>query len=64
MVEVKISYKLLLQIKQYIEDVEVQIEGEWGSCRELDELLRDDAMPIIYYKLCETIDNIKNNRNK
>lgn len=42
---------LLDEIIKYIEDVEDKIEGEWGSRRPLDQLIKENAMPDIYYKL-------------
>lgn len=42
---------LLDEIIKYIEDVEDKIEGEWGSRRPLDQLIKENAMPDVYYKL-------------
>ena len=47
--------ELLLEIKKYIEDTEVTIDGEWGSCRNLNGLLEDKAMPPLYNKILELI---------
>ena len=35
-------------IKQYIEDTEKTIDGEWGSCREFEELYKANLVPDIY----------------
>ena len=40
--------KLLEDVKRYIERMEVQIDGEWGSCRELEELQEQELMPELY----------------
>jgi len=40
--------EFLLAVREYIEQVEVQIDGEWGSCRRLDELIADADMPELY----------------
>jgi len=46
---------LLPEIKAYIEQTEVTIDGEWGSCKNLDELLRDGEMPELYAKVCNLL---------
>lgn len=51
MENIEISKKLLKEIIKYIEEVEVQIDGEWGSCRSLKELVKDEDMPNLYNKL-------------
>ena len=38
----------LLALREYIERVEVQIEGEFGVGRSLEELIADDDMPPLY----------------
>jgi hypothetical protein len=43
--------ELLLKIKSYIEKVEMQIDGEWGDCRDLEQLIKDGVMPEIYDKV-------------
>ena len=43
--------ELLDEIITYIEDCEVQIDGEWGSGGTLSELIRDNVMPELYTKL-------------
>jgi hypothetical protein len=43
--------ELLDEIITYIEDCEVQIDGEWGSGGTLGELIRDNDMPKLYTKL-------------
>jgi len=42
---------VLDEIIEYIENTEKTIDGEWGSCRELKELIRDKQMPKLYDKL-------------
>lgn len=39
---------LLKQVKDYIEDAEEFIDGEWGRGRMLDQLIKDGAMPELY----------------
>ena len=43
--------KLDEQIVDYIERVEVQIDGEWGTCQSLEELIEASEMPEIYNQL-------------
>lgn len=50
---VKINGALLDELIRYIERTEVNNDGEWGSCRELHELIDDGDMPKLYYKLLE-----------
>jgi hypothetical protein len=45
--------KLMPAIIDYIERAEVVIDGEWGRCRELDQLIKDGEMPEIYNELKE-----------
>ena len=42
---------VLDEIIKYIEDIDQQIEWEWGSCRSLQEVKEANDMPDIYYKL-------------
>ena len=48
---IQISDKFALELKHHLEEVAVQIDYEWGDCRPLEQLLRDDAMPGVYDKL-------------
>jgi len=48
---IKVDFKVLDEIIEYIEDTEQTIDGEWGSCRNLKELIRDKQMPELYDKL-------------
>jgi len=43
--------ELLDEIIAYVEVCEMVIDGEWGHCRELSELIRDNSMPELYTKL-------------
>jgi hypothetical protein len=38
----------------------VTIDGEWGDCRSLEELERDNALPIEILALRRAIDNYNN----
>ena len=40
--------EFLLALREYIEQVEVKIEGEWGVGRSLEELIAADGMPALY----------------
>lgn len=46
---------LLERIKEYIEQMEVRVEGEWGNCRELDQLIADRSMPDLYFQVTELL---------
>lgn len=50
-----IEEKTLKMIMIYIEYCEVKIDGEWGSCRTLSELIRDDMMPDTYWEVVKTL---------
>tara|TARA_R110000851_G_scaffold97365_1_gene211029 strand:+ start:754 stop:969 length:216 start_codon:yes stop_codon:yes gene_type:complete len=39
------------EIISYIEEMEQTVDGEWGSCRLLKELIKDGDMPDLYNKL-------------
>lgn len=45
------------QMIAYIEEVEIQIECQWGDCRSLKTLVRDNAMPDLYNKLLNQLEN-------
>ncbi len=53
--------KLLMEMKQYIEDMEETVEGEWGSGRSIDYLLANKKMPELYYKIIKEINQKENN---
>jgi saccharopine dehydrogenase-like NADP-dependent oxidoreductase len=55
MEKIEVNKKTLIYIKEYIERVEVQIDGEWGYNRELKELIKDGQMPKIYYNILELL---------
>jgi len=42
---------LLNEMIQYIEEVEEQIDGEWGMCRSVSKIIADGDMPELYAKL-------------
>ena len=46
-----LSPAVLDEIIEYIEDTERIIDGDWGSSRDLEELIRDKEMPELYDKL-------------
>ena len=47
--------EFLLTLREYIETIEVQVDGEWGSCRSLDELINENHMPDIYAEVLRRI---------
>lgn len=46
---------LLEEVKQYIEDMEVQSDGEWGSSRSAEELIAEHNMPKVYWRIVKAI---------
>jgi hypothetical protein len=40
--------QLLLDVLEYIRDKEKQIDSEWGSCREWEEIVADGDAPALY----------------
>lgn len=38
----------LVALREYIERVEVMIDGTVGACRTVDELVADGQMPTVY----------------
>jgi len=50
--------EFFLKLKQYIEDVEHQIDGEWGNCRSVEQLISDGAMPDLYFQVLQRITSV------
>jgi hypothetical protein len=46
----------LIALKDYIEKVELQIEGEWGGGRSLAKLISKGEMPEIYDEVLSRLD--------
>lgn len=46
-----VNKELLKEMIDYIKNMEITIEGEWGNCRKLEQILKDKEMPELYYKL-------------
>lgn len=46
---------LLYKIKKYIEMMSVNEDGEWGSGRELEQIIADGDMPDIYNDVLQAI---------
>ena len=42
---------VLDEMIEYIEEVVETVDGEWGSCRSIEQLKKDDCMPELYHKL-------------
>ena len=53
---------LLKDTKRYIEEVEVKIDGEWGGCRSVEELVKEDAMPELYARVLDAIEQLEQRR--
>ena len=49
------SLELLNKVKMYIEGREETIDGEWGDCRSVEELIADGAMPELWHEVCTAI---------
>ena len=47
--------EFLAAVKTYIEEVEVKIEGEWGSGLPLTDLIAEDRMPMLYAEVLKRI---------
>ena len=46
---------LLTDMKFYIERSEVRIDSEWGCNREIEDLIKDKAMPDVYNEVIKLI---------
>lgn len=46
---------ILLEAKEYIEKMEVKIDGEWGIGRTLWELQNEGYMPNLYNRVIEAL---------
>jgi hypothetical protein len=55
---VTISLDLLQKMVEYMESKEMIIDWEWGSCRDLEELIQDEQMPELYFELTNLIKKI------
>lgn len=42
---------VLDEIIEYIEEAVETVDGEWGSCRSIEQLKKDDCMPKLYNNL-------------
>lgn len=47
---------VLKEVKQYIKEKEVSYDGEWGSVRDFEQLLRDKCVPDLYDKVLMLIE--------
>ena len=45
----KTEFEFLTAIKSYVEDAEETMDGEWGHCRSISQLIKDGAMPQPLY---------------
>ena len=55
-----LPYTVLDEIIKYIEETDQQMECEWGSWKSLQEVIDDNDMPDIYYKLIDLKNKTKN----
>jgi hypothetical protein len=46
----------LQDVKEYIEGMEVAMENEYGSCRDLPELIANGLMPALYRQTLERLE--------
>jgi hypothetical protein len=49
--------KFLTEIKTYIEQMEKEVDGEWGAYRSVEQLIEDKAMPELYYEVLNRLKN-------
>ena len=56
---IRVGKGLLTRVKEYIEQREEKIEGEWGNCRSLKKLIADGDMPDVYFEVLKLIDLIE-----
>lgn len=54
------DYDFLLSARNYIEDMEVCIESEWGSGRTLSELIEEGCMPDLHTEVLRRIEDSTN----
>jgi len=47
---------LLKEIKEYIEQRELSKAGEYGTEDSIAELLEENKMPSLYFKICKLIE--------
>jgi len=53
------DYDFLLSARNYIEDMEVRIESEWGSGRTLSELIEEGCMPNLYKEVLDRVNTLE-----
>jgi len=54
--KIEVDNKTIQAILEYVEQVEVKIDGEWGSCRTFKELLAEyEYVPAFYKELKELL---------
>ena len=47
---------LLKEMMEYIRRMEEAVDGEWGECRDADELEKEGKLPELFYKLKNTLE--------
>jgi hypothetical protein len=48
--------EFLKRVKKYIEVKVVDIDGDWGGCRDLDEIIADKEMPELYDEVLKLLE--------
>jgi len=51
--------EFLLELREYIEDMEVKIDSKWGDGRKLQKLIADNAMPYLYAEVLRRLGEMK-----
>jgi len=58
----KTDLEFLTAIKSYVEDAEETMDGEWGHCRCISQLIKDGAMPQpLYSEIIRRIEALTSN---
>ena len=58
----KIDLEFLTAIKSYVETAEETMDGEWGYCRCISQLIKDGAMPQpLYSEIIRRIEALTSN---
>ena len=58
----KTDLEFLTAIKSYVEDAEETMDGEWGACRSISQLIKDGAMPQpLYSEIVRRIEALTSN---
>lgn len=50
-----IDKRLLINVKEYMENMEEILDAEFGHCRDKKELINKKQMPNLYYEICNIL---------